>query len=259
MKRRCGRIKRLMDSIYIFIIVGGIAAGFVQGLSGFAFGMTAMSFWAWGMDPVIAASLAVFGALTGQIIAAFTVKRGFDWRMLLPFFAGGAIGIPLGVLLLPLLNMDMFKAMLGGILIIWCPSMLFVSRFPKLKPKGPVADGVIGLLGGVMSGFGGFSGIIPTLWCTLQGMAKDKQRVIIQNFNLGALIFTMLAYLYKGIITTSMLPYFAVLVPAMLIPSLLGARLYHRISDVAFRRLVLSLLTLSGIALLSSSLPKLLG
>ncbi len=258
MKRRCGRIKRLMDPIYIFIIVGGIAAGFVQGLSGFAFGMTAMSFWAWGMDPVIAASLSVFGALTGQIIAAFTVKRGFDWRMLLPFFAGGAIGIPIGVLLLPLLNMDMFKAMLGGILIIWCPSMLFVSRFPRLKPQGPVADGVIGLLGGVMSGFGGFSGIIPTLWCTLQGMAKDKQRVIIQNFNLGALIFTMLAYLYKGIITVSMLPYFAVLVPAMLIPSLLGARLYHRISDLAFRRLVLSLLTLSGIALLSSSLPKLL-
>jgi len=259
MKRRCGRIKRLMDPIYIFIIVGGIAAGFVQGLSGFAFGMTAMSFWAWGMDPVIAASLSVFGALTGQIIAAFTVKRGFDWLMLLPFFAGGAIGIPIGVLLLPLLNMDMFKAMLGGILIIWCPSMLFVSRFPRLKPQGPVADGVIGLLGGVMSGFGGFSGIIPTLWCTLQGMAKDKQRVIIQNFNLGALIFTMLAYLYKGIITVNMLPYFAVLVPAMLIPSLLGASLYHRISDVAFRQLVLSLLTLSGIALVSSSLPRLLG
>ena len=157
MKRRCGRIKRLMDPIYIFIIVGGIAAGFVQGLSGFAFGMTAMSFWAWGMDPVIAASLSVFGALTGQIIAAFTVKRGFDWLMLLPFFAGGAIGIPIGVLLLPLLNMDMFKAMLGGILIIWCPSMLFVSRFPRLKPQGPVADGVIGLLGGVMSGFGAVS------------------------------------------------------------------------------------------------------
>ncbi|MES2026593.1 MAG: sulfite exporter TauE/SafE family protein [Pseudomonadota bacterium] len=247
-----------MESIYILIIMGGAAAGFVQGLSGFAFGMTAMSFWAWGMDPVIAASLAVFGALTGQIIAAFTVKRGFDWRLLLPFFIGGMVGIPIGVMLLPLLNMDMFKALLGSILIIWCPSMLFVTRFPKITSKGRVADGAIGLIGGVMSGFGGFAGIVPTLWCTLQGMAKDKQRVIIQNFNLGALIFTMIAYLYKGIITASMLPYFAVLVPAMLIPSILGTKLYHRISDVAFRRLVLSLLTLSGIALLSSSLPKLL-
>jgi uncharacterized membrane protein YfcA len=248
----------MMESIYILIIMGGAAAGFVQGLSGFAFGMTAMSFWAWGMDPVIAASLAVFGALTGQIIAAFTVKRGFDWRLLLPFFVGGMVGIPIGVMLLPLLNMDMFKVSLGSILIIWCPSMLFVSRFPKITSKGRVADGAIGLVGGVMSGFGGFAGIVPTLWCTLQGMAKDKQRVIIQNFNLGALIFTMIAYLYKGIITVSMLPYFAVLVPAMLIPSILGTKLYHRISDVAFRRLVLSLLTLSGIALLSSSLPKLL-
>jgi uncharacterized membrane protein YfcA len=154
--------------------------------------------------------------------------------------------------------MDMFKALLGTILIIWCPSMLFISRFPKMTSRGRVADGVIGWIGGVMSGFGGFSGIVPTLWCTLQGMEKDKQRVIIQNFNLGALIFTMLAYLYKGIITVAMLPYFATLVPAMLIPTILGARLYHRISDIAFRRLVLSLLTLSGIALLSSSLPRLL-
>lgn len=247
-----------MDSIYIFIIVGGVAAGFVQGLSGFAFGMTAMSFWAWGMDPVVAASLAVFGALTGQVIAAFSVKRRVDWSLLLPFLFGGVVGIPIGVMLLPLLNMDMFKALLGAILIIWCPSMLFVSRFPHIKSQGRFADGAIGLIGGVMSGFGGFSGIVPTLWCTLQGMAKDQQRVIIQNFNLGALIFTMLAYVYKGMITTAMLPYFAVLVPAMLIPSLLGAKLYHRISDSAFRRLVLSLLTCSGIALLSSSLPKLL-
>jgi len=44
----------------------------------------------------------------------------------------------------------------------------------------------------------------------------------------------------------------------MLVPTLLGARLYVGISDLAFRRIVLGLLTLSGIALLASSLPKLL-
>jgi len=45
----------------------------------------------------------------------------------------------------------------------------------------------------------------------------------------------------------------------MLIPTLLGTRLYLGISDAAFRKIVLSLLTLSGIGLLASSLPKLLG
>ena len=41
----------------------------MQGLSGFGFGLTAMSLWAWTLEPVLAAVLAVFGALTGQIIA----------------------------------------------------------------------------------------------------------------------------------------------------------------------------------------------
>jgi uncharacterized membrane protein YfcA len=50
----------------------------------------------------------------------------------------------------------------------------------------------------------------------------------------------------------------AIVAPAMLIPAWLGARLYTGISDLAFRRLVLSLLTCSGIAMLVSSVPGLL-
>jgi hypothetical protein len=62
-----------MDSAIWVVAVGAVVAGFVQGLSGFAFGLTAMSFWAWSLDPRVAAVLAVFGALLGQIIGAVTV------------------------------------------------------------------------------------------------------------------------------------------------------------------------------------------
>ncbi len=50
-----------------------------------------MSFWAWVLDPRLAAVLTVFGALMGQILAAFTVRRGFDWRLVGPFVAGGTV------------------------------------------------------------------------------------------------------------------------------------------------------------------------
>jgi hypothetical protein len=42
----------------------------VQGISGFAFAMVAMSIWVWGVDPALAALTAVFGGVTGQIISA---------------------------------------------------------------------------------------------------------------------------------------------------------------------------------------------
>ena len=121
-----------------------------------------------------------------------------------------------------------------------------------------MADGVAGAVGGIMGGIGGFTGVIPTLWCTLRGFDRDVQRSVIQNFNLSMLAVTMATYVFTGVVTRDMLPLFAMIVPAMLVPTLLGARLYVGISDLAFRRIVLGLLTLSGIALLASSLPKLL-
>ena len=45
----------------------------------------------------------------------------------------------------------------------------------------------------------------------------------------------------------------------LLIPTLLGARLYRRFSAHAFRQLVLLLLLFSGIMLLVGSVPQLLG
>ncbi|AHC48506.1 sulfite exporter TauE/SafE family protein [Achromobacter xylosoxidans] len=246
-----------MDAVWI-VAVGAAVAGFVQGLSGFAFGMVAMSFWAWVLDPRLAAALAVFGALTGQLLAVFSVRRGFNWPLLWPFLLGGLAGIPLGVLILPHLDMDWFKAVLGALLALWCPVMLMAQRLPRIGGNR-WGDGAVGLVGGVMGGIGGFAGSVPTLWCTLRGFGKDTQRAVIQNFNLSMLAVTMATYLATGIVTRDMAPMFAVVAPAMLIPTLLGTRLYIGISEVAFRRLVLGLLTCSGLTLLASSVPRLLG
>lgn len=246
-----------MEPLYL-IALGAIVAGFVQGLSGFAFGMVAMSFWAWSLEPRVAATLAVFGGLTGQLIAAFTVRRGFNWPLLWPFVLGGLAGIPMGVWVLPYLDMLWFKAVFGTLLVLWCPVMLLAPRLPRLN-GGRLADGVVGMAGGVLGGLGGFTGAVPTLWCTLRGFDRDTQRAVIQNFNLSMLMVTMLTYVGTGMVTREMLPMFAVVVPAMLLPTLLGTRVYVGISELAFRRIVLGLLTLSGLAMLGASVPGLIG
>jgi uncharacterized membrane protein YfcA len=248
-----------VGSIYFVVALGAVVAGFVQGLSGFAFGLVAMSFWAWVLDPKLAATLSVFGALTGQIVAAFSVRRGWDVKRLLPFVLGGLLGIPLGVALLPRLDMNWFKLILGALLVLWCPAMLLSRRLPRVSAGGTPADGVVGLAGGIMGGLGGFTGTLPTLWCTLRGYERDVQRSIIQNFNLSMLLVTMATYAGSGIVTRDMLPMFAIVAPAMLVPTFLGTRLYIGISDARFRQIVLGLLTASGVALLASSLPRLAG
>ncbi len=245
--------------IIVFIIIGAALAGFVQGLSGFGYSMTAMALWAWTLEPTLAAALAVFGGLTGQIIQVFSVRRGFNWQLLWPFLLGGLCGLPLGLKLLPLLDARLFKTMLGTVLVVFCPIMAYAHKLPRMGdwrcmqgPLGRITNGAAGLVGGIMGALGGFSGVVPTLWCQISGMTRDTQRQVIQNFNLTMLAVTFASYVATGVVQRSMLPMFAIALPAMLLPSIWGGRLYQRISDVTFRRVVLGLLTCAGIAMLAS-------
>ena len=242
------------------LITGAVVAGFVQGLSGFAFGMVAMSIWVWGLDPKLAAVMAVFGSLVGQVIGVFTVPRALAWRELMPFVLGGLAGIPLGVGVLPHLDAQLFKLVLGALLVVVCPALLFAAHLPKVALRTPAvaraADALAGVGGGVLCGLGGMPGIAPTLWCTLRGFEKVAQRSVVQNFNLATLAATMLAYLATGTVTATMWPLLPALAAAVLAPSLLGARLYHRLSEQSFRRVVLGLLTAAGAVMLLSAAPR---
>ena len=259
-----------MAETWLLVLLGAVAAGFVQGLSGFGFGMVAMSFWAWVLEPRLAAMLAVFGALTGQMVAAFSVRRGAALKTLVPFILGGLIGIPLGIRLLPQLDMNWFRLLLGLLLAVWCPTMLWAGmrrdangQAAHLRPRRcticmRIANGIVGVAGGAMGALGGFTGVIPTLWCTLCGYERDVQRTVIQNFNLAMLLVTAGTYLALGIVTQPMWSWLALVLPAVLIPSFIGTRIYIGISEQRFRQILLGLLTLSGCAMLTTALPRIL-
>jgi hypothetical protein len=218
----------------------------------------ATSIWAWWLPPQMVAPLSVFGALVGQLIAAATVRRGLHWPRLWPLLAGGLAGIPLGLLLLPRLDGPSFQLAVGLLLALWCPVMLFSGRIPRLQRGGRVADGAAGLLGGLTGAVAGFAGPIPTLWATLRGWDRDALRAVVQNFNLAMLVVTLAAYAASGLVTRAMAPLLPWVAGAVLLPVLLGARVYAGLATETFKRVVLALLALTGAALLVRALPPLL-
>ena len=243
----------------VAVALGAILGGFVQGLSGFAFGLVALGIWAWSVDPTIAGPLVVFGSLVGQVLSLGTVRRGLDPGRILPFVIGGLVGVPVGVVLLRQIDPVGFKLAVGIILLIWSPTMLLLRQLPRVSGGGRWADGLAGWVGGVMGGLGGLTGPAPTLWCALRGWGRDVQRAVFQTFNLVMQIVTMAAYLVTGTISRETAWLFAIVAPAMLVPTLIGARLYRRFSDAGFQRLVLLLLTASGALLVVSALLRLTG
>ena len=244
-----------MESTWWLVIAGAMVAGFVQGLSGFAFSLVATSIWIWTLPPQLVAALSVFGALAGQVVAALTTRRPMMWPKLAPLLAGGLCGLPLGVWLLPSLDSTTFQFGVGALMAFWCPVMLLSGRIPHITHGGRWADAAAGLAGGVAGAIGGYTGPLPTLWCTLRGWDKDTLRSVIQNFNLVMLSVTFISYLATGLITRAMLPQLGLVAAALLVPVLLGARLYAGISPEAFRRVVLMLLACTGAVLLVKAGP----
>ena len=119
-----------MTSELAIIIGGAVAAGFVQGLSGFAFSLVALSVWAWAVDPQIAAPMAVFGSLMGQLLALPMLWKGIQPRRAAPFILGGSIGVPLGVVLLGVLDPGGFKLGLGIFLLLYSSCDAVRTRQP---------------------------------------------------------------------------------------------------------------------------------
>src|SRR6188768_2808955 len=128
--------------LFLIVAIGGALAGFIQGLSGFGFGLTAMAVWAWFLEPQLAAVLSLFGALTGQVVAAIMVRRRWDLRTLAPFLAGGLAGLPIGVYLLPRLDVPLFKGTLGLMLVVLCPLLFFAAQLPRIQRGGRAGDAV---------------------------------------------------------------------------------------------------------------------
>jgi hypothetical protein len=248
-----------MDGTLWLLIGGAALAGLVQGLSGFAFAMVAMSVWVWGLEPRTAATLAIFGGLVGQLLQLFTVPRTPRLAVLGPYLLGAAAGLPLGLALLPHLDLALFKLLLGSFLVLCCPALLLAHRLPVVHGGGRAADALVGLAGGVMGGLGGFSGVLPTLWSTLRRYDRDLQRGVIQNFSLATLSAALLVQFASGAVTRTLLPQMAVVVVALLVPSRLGTRLYRGLDVAAFRRVVLLVLSASGLAMLGSGLVGVLG
>ena len=212
-----------------------------------------MAVWAWVVAPQLAGPMVVFGSLVGQLLSLHSVRSGFDWRRIAPFIIGGVCGVPLGVALLRHVDPRDFRIGLGSLLIVYCTVMLFAWRLPPLVWGGRVADGGIGFISGLMGGLGGFTGPATTLWCTLRRWNKDAQRAVFQSFNIAIHSLTLTLYALSGAITGTALQMFAIILPAVIIPTLIGNRIYLRFSENDFRRVVLVLLLLIGVTMVASA------
>jgi len=232
----------------ILFSAGTFAAALVTGVAGFAFGIVAAAVWLHFLSPAHATALIVAYGLIVQGISVWKLRRSIKLARLLPFLLGAVIGVPIGVELLHWTSPVILRISIGIVLILFS---LYNLMRPRLAPvaAGKAADGAIGVLNGIIGGATGLAGIVVTIWSTLRGWPRDEQRTVFQPIGVGVFLLTGIWLGGTGLVDAETLRLFVIGLPLLLAGTWAGLRLYARLDEAGFRRVVLGLLLVSGIGL----------
>jgi len=238
-----------MDAILLGLFLSATFLGaVVSGVAGFGMGVVFAGVWAHILTPIQTATLIVGYGLVTQSYGIWKLRHALSWRRLAPFLIGGTVGAPIGALLLTYVDPTYLTPAVGVLLVLY--SIYGLAR-PEIEPVkvGLTADAGIGVINGLLGGLTGLVGIIVTIWCQLRGWPKDEQRAVFQPVMVAASALTAVSLSIAGVVTAETIKLYLLGLPLLLAGLWIGFKLYGKLNDALFRRVLLALLLVSGLVL----------
>ena len=238
------------DLSQLFIALGIFAGAVVSGFTGFAFSAVAGAVLLHVLPPREAVPLMMVCSVLVQSMSLFSLRRHIEWRGSLRLILGGLAGLPPALYVLLHADPALLRIGFGIFLAGYAAYMLLRPAVHPFRQAALRYDAVAGLAGGLIGGVTAMPGAIPAIWCELRGLAKDRQRGLVQPY-ITAMQIAALAFLaaQSGIsagLSSEVLHSLAPLGAG----TMLGLALFGRVSDSQFRRVLLSTLMVCGLAYL---------
>ena len=238
-----------MDGTLAILLLALFLGSIVSGLAGFAMGIIVMSVWLHFLPPLQCATVvAAFGLIT-QGYGVWKLRRAFSWRRMAPFVAGTVVCVPLGAWLLARSNPAHMRIGIASLVIAFSVYGLVRPALKVARASLP-ADVAAGALNGLVAGLTGLIGIVITMWCQMRDWPKDVQRTVSQPVMLLTAVTSTVSLGAVGAVTADEVRLFLAGVPVAFAGTWLGLRLYGRVDEAGFRRIVLLALLASGVSLI---------
>ncbi|WP_338469253.1 hypothetical protein ROLI_016500 [Roseobacter fucihabitans] len=235
-----------------FLIIGGLAGGFINGLAGFGTSLFALGFFLTIMPPVEAVAITVAISVISGLQGLWIVRHSLTQnpRRLARFLLPALVGIPLGVASLKQIDVSVLKYVIAFFLILYGGFFTFRRNLPKIDRPTPVIDMIVGFFGGILGGAASLSGALPTMWCSLRGWPKFETRAVLQPFNVVVLALTAVMLAWGGAFHARTLLHLCVAVPTAVLAAQFGIFVFRKLNDDVFRRLLIAICLVSGTVLL---------
>jgi uncharacterized membrane protein YfcA len=227
-----------------------LLASLVSSIAGFAFSALAGSALAWlGMDALHAVQLMVLCSTASQLYAVWKIRESIRWAPLLPLMGGGLLTVPLGVWMLRHVDAAYYVFGLGLLVVAYGCYSVFRREHWVVRGNAWL-DAAAGALGGISGGLAGFPGASVTIWCSLRGWDKVRQRAAYQPYILLMQVVALISLWWQvpaRFTAGQDLPF----VPLALIGAIGGMAVFRKLSNRQFQIWVSLLLVVSGVGLLA--------
>ena len=236
------------------VAAGAFLGGLASGAAGFALAVVLGSTWIYVLPPPTVLLLGAALGIALNSAAIWRLRGAIDWPRLAPFLVGSVLGVPIGTALLKMLAPDLFRQLLGVLLLA------FVALHARKAPPRPLRmaprtgrwfDGAIGAISGMIGGLTLIHGPLVVIWCALRGWDKRASRLVYQPYVFFTFILVLIA---TGVQTpaadTPLLLPALVAFPVAFLGFVIGMRLFEICSETTFRYALLTLIGLSGLALI---------
>lgn len=239
----------MLGSSLALYLVATFLGGVTNGVAGFALGLVVSGVWLHIISPAQTAILIAGYGLVAQGYGIWRLKHALEWRKTTPFVVGGAIGVPIGAFLITYVNPDYMRTGIGALLVVY--SLYGLAR-PVFKPlnAGAPADVGVGVLNGLLGGLTGLAGVVVAVWCQMQGWPKDAQRTVFQPTLFVVLAMSAASLAVAGAANAETGKLYLLGLPVLVAGMWCGWKLYGKLDDQAFRKVILVLLLVSGLSLI---------
>jgi uncharacterized membrane protein YfcA len=198
-------------------------------------------------DPVAGVQMMMTASIGLQAYSVIGLRQTICWRACMPFLLGGMATIPLGIYLLLRVPSPAYVLVLAFVLVLYGAYMLLRMPLP-VKKGGSLVDGLVGALGGLTGPLAAFPGMFVTIWCGMRGWDKATQRSIYQPYILVIQILSLIGLSLASGKSVLNLDFLAYAFPGAA-GAYIGLRVFHKLSDMQFQRLVSLALIASGVFL----------
>lgn len=244
------QVKWLPDPITFALMALLVTGGaIISGMAGFGFGISIMPFLVLIYPPKLAVPMVMVLVTVGVIIQYLRIRTHTDYGLVLRMAIGMVVAMPLGTYVLQVISQTALKGMIGLAVLVAAVLSLVRRDEADLPPRRPGLGVSLGggFLGGLLSTTVAQPGIPIAFLISWSRLPKEVARATIVTFFVLNDVASVASFAISGALTRDVLLTGAALFPFYLLGYFMGDRSFYRVSQIAYRRLVLGVLVAAAI------------